>query len=58
MAAHSSILDWEIQWTEEPGELQSIRLQRVGHNLATELAQSSLKVHYSDTHYCKVRCSG
>ena len=32
MATHSSILAWEIQWTEEPGGLQSMGLQRVGHN--------------------------
>ena len=32
MATHSSILAWEIPWTEEPGELQSMGLQRVGHN--------------------------
>ena len=32
MATHSSILAWEIQWTEEPGGLQSIGSQRVGHN--------------------------
>ena len=35
MATHSSILAWEIPWTEEPGELQCMRLQRVGHNLTT-----------------------
>ena len=29
MATHSSILAWEIPWTEEPGELQSTRSQRV-----------------------------
>ena len=29
MAAHSSILAWEIPWTEEPGGLQSMGLQRV-----------------------------
>ena len=29
MATHSSILAWEIPWTEEPGELQSIMLKRV-----------------------------
>ena len=29
MATHSSIFDWEIPWTEEPGELQSVGLQRV-----------------------------
>ena len=32
MATHSSILDWEIPWTEEPGWLQSVGLQRVGHD--------------------------
>ena len=29
MAIHSSILAWEIPWTEEPGRLQSLALQRV-----------------------------
>ena len=33
-ATHSSILVWEIQWTEEAGALQSIALQRVGHGWA------------------------
>jgi len=32
MAAHSSILAWKIPRTEEPGRLQSIGLQRVGHD--------------------------
>ena len=32
MAIHSSILAWNIPWTEEPGGLQSMGLQRVGHN--------------------------
>ena len=36
MATHSSMFIWEISWTEEPGELQSIGLKRVRHNLATE----------------------
>ena len=31
MATHSSILEWRIPWTEEPGGLQSKGLQRVGH---------------------------
>ena len=31
-ATHSSIPAWRIPWTEEPGGLQSIVLQRVGHN--------------------------
>ena len=32
MANHSSILAWRIPWTEELGGLQSMGLQRVGHN--------------------------
>ena len=36
MATHSSILAWEIPWTEEPGGLQSMGSPRVGHNSATE----------------------
>ena len=32
MATHSSILPWEIPWTEEPGGLHSMGLKRVGHN--------------------------
>ena len=32
MATHSSTLAWEIPWTEEPRRLQSMGLQRVGHN--------------------------
>ena len=32
MATHSSILAWRIPWTEEPGGLPSMELQRVGHD--------------------------
>ena len=32
MATHSSIFPWKIPWTEEPGGLQSMELQRAGHN--------------------------
>ena len=32
MAPHSSTLAWKIPWTEEPGRLQSMGSQRVGHN--------------------------
>ena len=32
MATHSSILAWKIPWTEEPGRLQTVGSQRVGHN--------------------------
>ena len=33
VASHSCILAWEITWTEEPGRLQSMGLQRVRHDL-------------------------
>ena len=32
MVTHSSVLAWRISWTEEPGGLQSVGSQRVGHN--------------------------
>ena len=35
MATHSSILAWWIPWTEEPGRLQSMESQRVGHDWGT-----------------------
>ena len=38
MATHSSILAWEISWTEETGRLQSMGSWRVGHNWATSLS--------------------
>ena len=40
MATHSSTLDWKIPWTEEPGRLQSIGLQRVGRDWETSLSLS------------------
>ena len=44
MAPHSSTLAWKIPWTEEPGELQSMGLLRIGHNfhaLEKEMATHS-----------------
>ena len=35
MSTHSSILAWRIPWTEEPGELQSLGLQKVRHDWVT-----------------------
>ena len=32
MATHSSLLVWRLPWTEEPGGLQSMRLQRAGYD--------------------------
>ena len=43
MATHSSTLAWKIPWTEEPGGLQSMGLQRVRHNWATH-------THHTHTH--------
>ena len=40
MATHSSILSWEIPWTEEPAGLQSMGSQRVGHDWVTEMTGS------------------
>ena len=42
MATHSSILAWEIPWTEEAAWLQSIGSQRVGHDLETKQQQEQL----------------
>ena len=36
MTTYSSILAWEIPWTEEPGRTQSMGSQRVGHDLTTK----------------------
>ena len=36
MASHSSIFAWKISWTEEPGGLWFMGLQRGGHNRTTE----------------------
>ena len=38
MATHSSSLAWKIPWMEDPGRLQSMGLQRVGHNWVTLLS--------------------
>ena len=43
MTTHSSILAWEIPRTEEPGGLQSMELQRVGHNWSS-LASTYAKI--------------
>ena len=41
MAAHSSILAWKTPRTERPDALQTMGLQRVGHDLATEQQQNN-----------------
>ena len=47
MATHSSILAWDIPWTEETGGLQSMDLQRGGHSDVTEQLST-----YTYTHTC------
>ena len=42
MAPHSSTLAWKIPWMEEPGRLQTMGLQRVGHDWATSLSLSCI----------------
>ena len=45
MAIHSSILAWEIPWADEPDWLQSMGLQRVGHDLVTKQQQQYTWTH-------------
>ena len=52
MATHSSVLSWEIPWTEEPGGPQSMGSQRVGHSLAAE--QQEVAVYHTELN--KVLC--
>ena len=44
MATHSSTLALEIPWTEEPGGLQSMGLQRVVHDLATKNINTHMNI--------------
>ena len=48
MAIHSSILAWKIPWTEEPGGLQSIGLQRVRRPGLMQDTGSLGLVHWDD----------
>ena len=48
MATHPSILAWRIPWTEQPGKLQFMGWQRIGHNLVTKQQQQ---------HYISFRCT-
>ena len=49
MATHSSVLAWEIPWTETPGRLQSMRLQKAGHDLATKQQHTD---NHTPDYYC------
>ena len=48
MATHSSTRAWKIAWTEEPGSIQSMGLQRVGHDCVTNF-------HFLTDIQCRVR---
>ena len=50
MSTHSSILARETSWTEEPGGLQSMGLQTVGHDLATNTLSAQHRELYSMTY--------
>ena len=54
MTTHSSVLAWEIPWTEEPGGLQSMGLHRVGHDLVTK--QHNLLIYSIDFPICALKC--
>ena len=49
MATHSSILAWKILWMEEPSRLQSMGLQRVGHDWVTSLWALNYCLKYSES---------
>ena len=46
MATHSSTLAWPIPWMEEPGSLQSMGSQRVGHHRRTRLSYFAFTFHF------------
>ena len=46
-ATHSSIIAWRLSWTEEPGELQSMESQRIGHDWVTWL-------HFISLHFTSI----
>ena len=59
MATHSGILAWEIPWTEEPGRLPSVGLQRTGHNLATKpllLLKHEQRARHSAGYFAYIIC--
>ena len=51
MATYSSILAWEIPWTQEPGGLQSMGSERVEHNWAANTHKGKVPVIYLVTYY-------
>ena len=55
MATHSSTLTWKIPWTEEPGRLQSMGLQRVRHNWVTSLFFLPFKTLSDKVWFCTLK---
>ena len=53
MATHSSTLAWRIPWREEPGRLQSMESQRVGHDWATSLYSILKLKHFIEGLVCE-----
>ena len=49
MATHTRILAWKIPWTEEPGRLQSMESQRVGHYFVTKQPYSTYLIRFLAT---------
>ena len=58
MATHSSILAWNIPWTEDSGGLQTMGLQRVRHDWETKNSTDSCVYQYFITFYCWVLFHG
>ena len=44
MATHSSVLTWEIPWTEKPSGQESMGSQRIGHDLGTKQQHSKKEI--------------
>ena len=51
MATHCSIFAWRIPWTEKPGGLQSMGLQRVGHNWGTKYIHTYILITFLNSHF-------
>ena len=49
MATHSNVLAWEIPWTEEPGELQSVELQKSQARLSNSTTTNNNPIHKGST---------
>ena len=49
MATHSSILAWEIPWTEEPGKLQSVGLQKSQTQISNSTTTNNNPIHKGST---------